>query len=306
MQTAAPPIPQPRVVWRKDRAAAREGFKDLSYLPPGRAAWNATLAAHAWSARRCLTPRPDFGLWAATHNLPLAAHHAAMGDHAFILWHGTSAARVAGIREHGLFRKQGVWAAFEPTIAHGFARGRAAETDAGSAMAVRVVDRRTVREGVDYSYDGPEIICFHASLAPDCIAYLLLDDRIEFLGGEKAREPKPWGVARFKRVEGRWTPLSHPPVRFDSRRMYATLDEWIELSIRRILAALGRAGAIEVFSSLYATIEPWDALTHDAVFAAIERLCDVRQGRRGQSILTLKDGLTDDFGFETESDKETR
>jgi hypothetical protein len=71
-------------------------------------------------------------------------------------------------------------------------------------------------------------------------------------------------------------------VRFDGQHTYADLDGWLELGIRRILAALGRCQAIEVFSSLYATIDPADALSHDAIFEALERLCGPpRSGRRG-------------------------
>jgi hypothetical protein len=41
------------------------------------------------------------------------------------------------------------------------------------------------------------------------------------------------------------------------------------------------AAAIELFSSLYATIHPWDALTHDDIFRALEHLCDEPRQRRG-------------------------
>jgi hypothetical protein len=68
-------------------------------------------------------------------------------------------------------------------------------------------------------------------------------------------------------------PRSKPPVRLDARRSYSDLDEWLTLSIRRIGEALGTFAAVEVFSSLYATIDPWDALTHRQVFDAIDRLC---------------------------------
>ena len=47
------------------------------------------------------------------------------------------------------------------------------------------------------------------------------------------------------------------------------------------LEALGEAAAVEVFSSLYATIDPRGALEHAQVFAALERLCGARRRMRG-------------------------
>ena len=68
-------------------------------------------------------------------------------------------------------------------------------------------------------------------------------------------------------------PLSQPPVRLDRDRSYSDLGEWLDLSIERILTFLGSAAAIEIFSSVYSTLDPWDALRHRDVFDAIERLC---------------------------------
>ena len=129
------------------------------------------------------------------------------------------------------------------------------------------------------SREAPDIARFHESIPRECIEYVLWRDRIEFLGPARARGPKPWGVARFKKARGRWVPRSRPPVRFDGENAYADLDGWLELSVRRILATLAAASAVEVFSSLYATIDPWEALEHRQVFAALERLCG--PGRSG-------------------------
>jgi len=68
-------------------------------------------------------------------------------------------------------------------------------------------------------------------------------------------------------------PRSHPPVRLDNERSYSSLSQWLELSIRRVLTALGSAAAVEGFSSLYATIDPPGALPHEEIFEAMERLC---------------------------------
>ena len=73
-------------------------------------------------------------------------------------------------------------------------------------------------------------------------------------------------------------------MRFDGGDSYETLDEWLDLSVRRIFAALGEAAAMEVFSSLYATIEPAEALSHGAVFDALERLCRPPRDQRLRSL----------------------
>jgi hypothetical protein len=62
-------------------------------------------------------------------------------------------------------------------------------------------------------------------------------------------------------------------VRLDGERSYSSLSTWLDASVERIMGALGCAAAADIFSSLYATIDPWDALEHDQVFDAIERLC---------------------------------
>ena len=257
--------------WQKDRKLIRKGFKDLEYLPRGRAAWNATLAAYAFSARRQAAGGADLRLWAAMHGCPPSKRYEELGGDGLVLWHGTSAVRAEKIRERGLFHKRGVWAAAEPMIAHGFTRGRSRAFRAGSAMIVVLISKdewqhRATREAED-------VARFHESIPPECIEYILWGERIEFVGAAKAEWPKPWGVARFKKRGGRWVPRSRPPVRFDDDHAYADLDTWLELSVRRIFAALGTASAIEVFSPLYATIDPWEALEHRRIFAALERLC---------------------------------
>jgi hypothetical protein len=275
--------------WRKRREMLRSGHKDLAYLPQGRCGWNATLAALAWSARRQIEPRPDLNLWAVMHGCAASARYAELGRSALVLWHGTSARRAEKIRQVGLFPKKGIWATTEPRLAHSFTRGRASQYAAGSAMIVLLLDRENMPEPFELAGER-ETLRFRSPLRPDYIEYILWDDRIEFLGGQKAREPKPWGAARFKKVGGRWVPRSRPPVRFDNRHTYADLEAWLELSIRRVLAALGRAQAVEIFSCLYSTIDPAEALPHDAVFEALERLCGrPRQGHGGFKEFSLRE-----------------
>jgi hypothetical protein len=278
-QEPYPFVDDAEVHWRKNAALVRRGFRDLEYLPAGRSAWNATLAALAFSARRHLAGRADLNLWATMHGCAPSGRYAELGADALVLWHGTSAKRAERIRELGLAHKRGVWAASEPRIAHGYTRGRSRAFQAGSAMVVLVIDRnhwdgRATRE-------SPDIARFHQSIPAECIEYILWSDRIEFLGRRKARPARCWGVARFKKHDGRWVPRSRPPVRLDGERSYSDLDGWLDASIRRIGQALKAPAAVEVFSSLYATIDPWRALEHRRIFDALERLAGRGRTARG-------------------------
>jgi hypothetical protein len=280
---------QQEVDWHRNRRLARSGFEDLEYLPKSRAGWNATLAAHAFSARRRIAGSADLNLWAAMHGRPASARYRELEENALVLWHGTSAVRAERIREVGLFHRRGLWTARDPKIAHGYTRGRASQHKAGSATIVLLLDRRAIEPGVDYDMQGPEIFRFHSSMPPENIEYILCDDRIEFLGERKAKWPRLWGIARFKKKEGEWVTYSQPPVRFDGKYSYSSIEEWLHLSIRRILSTLGSASAVEIFSSLYSTINPWDALEHEDIFEALECLCDMPRKGRGIKQFSMLD-----------------
>ncbi len=268
--------------WKKARKLIRRGLRDLEYLPRGKCAWNATLAALSYGWRRAACGSADLNLWAAMHAAPPSRRYLELGSDGLVLWHGTSAVRAGKIREHGLFSRSGVWSATEPRIAHGYTRGRSRVPGAGSAMVVILISRSEWDTRATPEHDN--ILRFHERVPPECIEYILWPDRVEFVGLRRAAGPRAWGIARFKRVAGRWVPRSRPPVRLDAERTYATFEEWLELSIRRILATVGPAAAIEVFSSLYATIDPTDALEHERILDVLERLCgppsSTRAGKR--------------------------
>ena len=279
--TALPPTgADAETDWQKNQRLVRLGFKDLEYLPTGRTAWNATLAALAFSARRHVAGSADLNVWAMMHGCPPSARYEELGGKGLVLWHGTTARRAEKIRERGLMHKRGVWAATDPRISHGFTRGRSRAFGAGSAMVVFLID--TDEWDGRAEAENEQIARFHESIPPECIEYILFSDRIDFCGQRKAAGPKPWTAARFKRRAGQWVPRSRPPVRLDASRSYRDLDEWLDESIRRILTALGPAAAIEVFASLYAMIDPWDALEHRAILAALERLCGPPRIGRGR------------------------
>jgi hypothetical protein len=265
--------------WSPNQKLVRAGFQDLKYLP--RSGWNATLAAHAYAARQQLSRFADLNLWAAMHNAPASARYEELAEDALVLWHGTSAARAEKISQFGLFHKRGLWTASEPRIAHGYTRERSGAYRAGSATVVLVLDRTTVEEGVHYHHDSPEIFRFHSGIPREAIEYILWDDRVEFVGAQQAKLPKRWGVARFKKVEGQWYLRSQPPVRFDNEHTYDDKEGWLRLSIQRIISTLQSALAVEVFSSLYATIAPWEVLTHEDIFSALEDVCSASR-RRGR------------------------
>ena len=52
-------------------------------------------------------------------------------------------------------------------------------------------------------------------------------------------------------------------MRFDAEHAFSTKQEWLEVSVRRIIHELGPATPAEIFSSLYSTIEPWQALLEE-------------------------------------------
>ena len=272
--------------WSKNRRLVRAGFRSLEYVPRSRTGWNATLAAYAYSDRRQVAGTCDLNQWAVMHGCPASARYRELGKGALVLWHGTTARRAEQIARHGLFHKRGVWATLEPKIAHGFSRSGAYR--AGSAMVVLLLDGREVRSGAHYDMETAEVFRFHAALSADSIEYILWDDRIEFLGDQRLRQPKPWGVARFKKKSGRWAPLSRPPVRFDGGHSYNDLEGWLHLSIERIISALGSAAATEIFSALYATIAPWEALQHEVILGALERLCHATRHRCGVELFSLE------------------
>jgi len=280
--------PYPAVEWRKRRDLVRKGMKDLEYLPRPPAVWSATMAALAYSRQR-KARTADLNRWAMMHGLPGSARYAELGQRALVLWHGTSAVRAEKIRQVGLFPKKGVWATAEPKLAHNFSRSRGTAFAAGSAMFVLVFDR----EAIDIPFEMAserDTLRFRSHVGPENFEYVLWDDRIDFVGVRPLPRPKPWGKAGFKRVSGRWVPRSLPPVRFDADRSYEDLSGWVDLSVRRVLEHLGRAGGVEIFSSLYATIDPPEALCHDDIFAALDRLCRLGPaGAAGARLFSLKD-----------------
>jgi hypothetical protein len=223
------------------------------------------------------------------HNCPASARYRELEENALVLWHGTSAERAERIREIGLFHRRGLWTTLEPKIAHGYTRYRASEHKAGSATVVLLLDAREVKPGEDYDRQGQEIFRFRSGMPPEKIEYILWDDRVEFLGKRKARWPRAWDIARFKKKAGRWIPRSQPPVRFDDEHTYSNMEEWLHLSIQRILTTFGSVSAVEVFSSLYSTMFPWAALEHETIFRALECLCDALQSKRGIKQFSMLD-----------------
>jgi hypothetical protein len=287
------PAVKPQTTWRKNKGLLRAGYRDLEYLPRSRAGWNATLAAHAFSMHRRLAGKADLNTWAIMHGRPASKRYAQLKADALVLWHGTSAARASKIEEHGIFHKRGVWATLEPKIAHGFSRYRGSAYGSSSATVAFVLDRSEIESGLHFDWETPDVVRFHSAIPVDVIEFILYDDRIEHVGRERVKRPRPWAVARFKKRGGQWVPRSQPPVRFDDENVYKDKAQWLRLSICRILSFLERATAIEIFSPLYSTIVPWDALAHDEVFAALEHLtkvCGETRGYRQFALLERNDG----------------
>ena len=277
------------MAWKKDKKLASQGLGDLAYLPKGRCAWDCTLASLAYGARRLLLRgSPDLNAWAARHAVPASARYAALGDRALVLWHGTSCARAEKIAAHGLFAKGGLWTTTDPFISHSYCRGRSESFATQGAVVCIVLDRDNLVDGRDCQVEGgSDILRFHRGLPPEVVEYVLTHDQICFVGRDRARQPAPWPRAKFRKRGGDWVPVQKAPVRYADGASYSTVGQFAQTCLARMLAELGSVTAVEVFSALYATVDPWDAVEHDGVLALIEETC--APGRRKlQSFRTFR------------------
>jgi hypothetical protein len=269
------------MAWRKNRRLADGGLKDLEYVPRDRHGWDCTLACLAYGARREIERRaPNLNAWATRHGAPPSARYEAIGPTAWVLWHGTTRERAERITEHGLFHFKGLWTTFEPRIAHGFCRGRSDRFATQGAMVCLALDGGELVEGRDYDIEGAgNVVRFHGRIGPEVVEYVLLHDEVRFTGQERASGPPPWRSARLKRQGVGWTPVQQRPVRYSDNEAYSSVEEFVELTSRRLFGELGPVAAIELYSTLYALIQPWDALSHEDVLSLLETRCSLL--RRG-------------------------
>ncbi|MGD8238220.1 MAG: hypothetical protein PVH68_06705 [Armatimonadota bacterium] len=272
--------------WKPNKRLLQEGFPDLKYLPKGRSAWDCTLSALAYGIRRELgDEQPDLNAWAARHAAPASGRYRELASDALVLWHGTSRERAEKVIEHGLFHKRGVWTAADPRIAHGYCRGRSERFATEGAVVCLVLDRSRLTEGLHFDVDGPRNVHrFHAGLPPDVVEYILLHDEIRFTGDARSREPRPWTTAKFKRHSGRWVPAQKTPVRYSESQSYSSVQDFVQLTVGRLLADLVSVTALEVFSTVYTALRPADAVTHADVFDAIEQVCVACGPRRNYRV----------------------
>jgi hypothetical protein len=198
------------------------------------------------------------------------------GANALVLWHGTSRERAGKIARHGLFHKRGLWTTTNPLISHGYCRGRSERFGVEGAVVCLVLDRRELRQGVNYEVSGDGEVCmFHHGLAADVVEYVMTHDKMRFVGGERASHPVPWTRARFTHRGGAWEPVQRTPVRYSDTANYRTRREFVGLCLDRLLTEQGSVTALEAFSCLYALISPWEALSHDDVLTALGECCPV-------------------------------
>jgi hypothetical protein len=263
------------MAWKKNKRLISGGFRDLEYLPGERAGWDCTLAALAYGVRRQIERgAADLNAWAARHGLPASGRFGDFGPNALVLWHGTSRERAEKMLVHGLFHKRGLWTTREPWIAHSYCRGRSERFATEGAVACLVLDRSGLVEGRDFSAEGSgEVLRFHHGLPPEVVEYVLTHEEMSFVGDRRARRPRPWPKARLKKRRGGWVPVQKTPVRYSNSASYCCLDEFVHLSLERLLAELGEVAAVEIFSCLYSLVDPREALPHKAAFELIEEEC---------------------------------
>ena len=288
-------------MWKPNKRLAAQGFPDLKYLPKERCGWDCSLASLAFGARRAiLDGPPDLSAWAARHGLPASARYQELGEHARVLWHGTSRERADKIAEHGLFHKRGLWATLNPFISHGFCRGRSERFGTEGAVVCIVLDRSQLERGRDFDVEGKgDIFRFMHGLPPDVVEYVLVHDAVRFLGDHAADEPPPWRAAPFKRRAGQWVPVQKPPVRYSDDASYSSVREFAGLCLCSLLAELGDATALEAFSTLYALASPWDALAHDEVFDLIDEMCTPHQRRSKWHTFRAREQATEEGTWQT-------
>ena len=275
------------MAWKKNKRLVAEGFPDLQYIPRERCGWDLTLACLAYAIRRRFERHaPDLNAWAARHGVPASERYAQLGSDATVLWHGTSRERAERIREHGLFHFKGLWTTFDPDIAHGYCRGRSERFGTEGAVVCIVLDERDLEPGQHYEPEpGGKVRRFHGPLAPEFIEYVLTREEIRFTGEERAAEPSPWVSARLKRQSGSWLPVQQPPVRFSDDSEYSSVEEFARLTARRLLEEVGEVSVLELFSTLYALVRPWDALSHQDVLDLAGELCETRRNRDRLTLL---------------------
>jgi hypothetical protein len=278
-----PEVDFTRIVWKKNKKLIAQGFRDLEYLPKARGGWDCSLASLAYGVRTSIENRPhDLNSWAARHCVAPSARYEALGPDALVLWHGTSKERADKIAEHGLFHKKGLWTTLDPTIAHVFCRGRSDRFGTEGAVVCIVLDSSEFVEGRDFDYEGAgTVLRFHYGLPPDVVEYVLVREEIRFVGAGRARRPSPWRRADFEKRSGHWVPAQRPPVWYTDSASYASVEEFAEVCVDRLLEELGEVTALEVFSTLYASVRPWDVLSHRDIFDLISRRC-VPSRQRGK------------------------
>ena len=272
-----------RTAWRTNKKAISQGLRDLKYLPRGRCGWDASLGALAYGVRMDVERRaPDLNAWAARHGVAASKRYVELGPNALVLWHGTSKQRAERIAEHGLFHKRGLWAASHPAIPHSFCRGRAGELASEGALVCVVLDHAEMIEGRNYDCEGRgDVFRFYHGLPPDVVEYILGHDEIRFVGTERARRPAAWPSAKFKKHSGAWVPVQRAPVRYSDSDRYSSVEEFAGLAVDRLLRELTEVTALEVFSTIYATLSPWDAIQHEVVLDIMSETCVPHRHRGG-------------------------
>jgi len=261
--------------WKTNKKLVSRGFHDLQYLPKELCGWDCTLASLAYGIRRAITGRsPDLSAWAACHGVPASERYQDFGSDARVLWHGTSRQRAEKIVEHGLFHKKGLWTTLDPSIAHSFCRSRSERFGTEGAVVCLVLDRSALVRGRDFGVEGKgDVFRFQHGLPPDVVEYVLVKEEIRFTGQRRARRPLPWRTAAFKKRSGAWVPVQRTPVRYSDSSSYSSVEDFTRICADRLLADLTEVTALEVFSTLYVSISPWDALAHEDVLPLIEEKC---------------------------------
>jgi hypothetical protein len=141
------------------------------------------------------------------------------------------------------------------------------------AVLCLVLDIRDFVPGRDFEAERNEnVIRFHHGLPPDVVEYVLVHEEIRFTGPTRARL-SPYPEARFKKRTGKWVPVQKSPVRYSRSAVYSDPQEFLRVCTERLLEELGELTALEIFSAVFAAVDPWDVVTHRDILDTIERRC---------------------------------
>jgi hypothetical protein len=253
----------------------------LPRLRGRRGHWDLTLIARCYECLKSRFGELDLNEFATLFGAAPSALHARTRGRNLVLWHGTSVARAEKILEHGFAHFKGVWMDEQTGIPFAFAQDRARQFDAKPAICVSVIDLDLFREGQDFYWEaGEHVVVFRHEVPPWVVQYLITSQGIRFVGETRAQGPAIQPRVRFVKRDGGWAVPSQNPVLFRGKEPFRTTGEWLPLFCRHYLTTYGEADPVEIFTAVYASIHPQEAISRKDMLGCLVAHCAGVGGRR--------------------------